>query len=237
MVEVPFFHDVEPVRRVRDEVMDVHHPDGPGPHPAVVFVHGGPVPEDAVPTPRDWEGFLGHGALVAASGLVGITFNHRLHTDQHYPEAADDVAAVIERTRELEEVDADRIALWCFSGGAPLAASYLRAAPSWLRAVGFTYPVLAPPPDWPGDKPRFNAVEAVPEHPELPKLIVRVGDEHEFIASTQDAFVAKAREVGASLDVIEIPHAAHGFEGHGADPEARAAVDRAVSWFVRVLGR
>ncbi|GAA4617282.1 hypothetical protein GCM10023108_33530 [Saccharopolyspora hordei] len=119
MVEVPFFHDVKPVRRVRDEVMDVHHPDGPGPHPAVVFVHGGPVPEDAVPTPRDWEGFLGHGALVAASGLVGITFNHRLHTDQHYPEAADDVAAVIERTRELEEVDADRIALWCFSGGAP----------------------------------------------------------------------------------------------------------------------
>ncbi|MER6987873.1 alpha/beta hydrolase [Saccharopolyspora hirsuta] len=237
MAEVPFFHDVQPVRRIRDDVMDVHLPDEvTGPRPAVIFVHGGPVPEDVEPRPRDWEGFIGYGALVAASGLVGITFNHRLHSDELYPEAADAVAAVVERTRALDEVDGDRIALWCFSGGGPIAASWLRAAPSWLRAVGFTYPVLAPPPDWPGDAPRFNAVEAVSAHPELPKLLVRVGDEFEYFVPTQDAFVEKARDAGADLEVIEIPNAAHGFEGHGANPEARAAVDRAVDWFLGKLG-
>ncbi|MER5389550.1 alpha/beta hydrolase [Saccharopolyspora sp. NPDC002686] len=232
-----FFEDVAPVRRVRDDVMDVHHPEEAGPRPAVIFVHGGPVPEDVEPKPRDWEGFIGYGALAAAAGLVGITFNHRLHTDMHYPQAADDVAAVIERTRQLDVVDGDRIALWCFSGGGPIAASYLRTAPSWLRAVGFTYPVLAPPPDWPGDKPRFNAVEAVTEHPELPKLLVRVGDEYEFFVPTQDAFVKEAREAGADLEVIEIPDAAHGFEGHGPNPAARQAVDRAVDWMVAALNK
>lgn len=237
MTEIPFFHDVEPVRRVRDEVMDVHHPAGShaGPRPAVIFVHGGPVPEDLEPRPRDWAGFIGYGALVAASGLVGITFNHRLHSDELYPEASDDVAAVVERVRELDAVDSDRIALWFFSGGGPIGAAWLRAAPSWLRAVGFTYPVLAPPPDWPGDAPRFNTVEAVSEHPALPKLLVRVGKDFEFFVPTQDAFVQEARSADADLEVIEIPDAAHGFEDHGAEPEAREAVDRAVSWFVKKL--
>ena len=237
--QVPFFHGVEPVQRVRDDVIDIHvaGDSKSGRRPAVIFVHGGPVPEDAEPRPRDWEGFIGYGALAAAFGLVGITFNHRLYTAMHYPHAADDVAAVVERTRALDMVDGDRIALWFFSGGGALAASWLRDAPSWLRGIALTYPALAPPPSWPGDGPRFDAVTAVSAHPALPKLLVRVGDEIEFLARTQDAFVKKARDVDATLEVIELPHASHGFEGHGYDAVARDAVDRAMSWIVSVLDR
>jgi acetyl esterase/lipase len=236
--KVPFFHDVETVRRVRDEVIDIHITEASktGRRPAVIFVHGGPVPEDTEPRPRDWEGFIGYGALAAASGLVGITFNHRLYSDMHYPQAADDVAAIVERTRALEMVDGDRIGLWFFSGGGALAASWLRDAPSWLRGVALTYPVLAPPPGWSGDGPRFDAVAAVSAHPALPKLLVRVGDELEFFAQTQDAFVKEADDVGATLEIIEIPHASHGFEGHGYDAGARDAVDRAMNWMVSALG-
>ena len=88
---VPFFHDVEPAVRIREDTVDIHVPQRTGRRPAVIFVHGGPVPEDE--SPRDWEGFIGYGALAAASGLVGITFNHRLHSGVHYPQAAEDVAA------------------------------------------------------------------------------------------------------------------------------------------------
>ena len=234
---LPFFHDVKPARRVREDLLDVHVGEGgAGRRPAVIFIHGGPVPENHRPRPRDSGVFLGYGALAAASGLVGITFDHRLHSDMHYPQAADDVVAVVERTRALDVVDPDRIVLWFFSGGGALAASWLRDAPSWLRGIAWTYPVLAPPPDWPGDGPRFDAVMAVAAHPALPKLLVRVGDEYPFIAPTQDAFVAAARDVGASLDVLDIPHAVHGFEVQAYDAGYRATVDQAMDWVAATCG-
>jgi hypothetical protein len=37
--------------------------------------------------------------LAASHALVGVTFSHRLYSDMHYPQAAEDLAAVIERTR------------------------------------------------------------------------------------------------------------------------------------------
>lgn len=46
--------------------------------PAVVFVHGGPVPEGNHPEPRDWHGFVGYATVAARAGLVGLTFNHPL---------------------------------------------------------------------------------------------------------------------------------------------------------------
>ncbi|WP_433871260.1 serine aminopeptidase domain-containing protein [Saccharopolyspora sp. CA-218241] len=233
---VPFFHDVEPVQRVRDDLLDVHFTGASTDRrPAVIFVHG--MAEDTDPRPRDWDVFRGYGALAAASGLVGVTFDHRLHSGGHFPHAAADVAAVVERTRALEVVDGDRVLLWFFSLGGALAASWLPEPPPWLRGIALTYPVLAPPPDLPGDVARFDAVAAVSAHPGLPKLLVRVGDEIEWLARTQDAFVARARDADAALEVIELPDAAHGFEGHGHDPAARAAVDRAMRWAADALTR
>jgi dienelactone hydrolase len=198
-----------------------------------VFVHGGPIPEGH--SPRDTEIFRGYGALAAAAGLAGITFDHRLFSGEHYPLAADDVAAAVARTRELEQVDADRVLLWFFSGGGAIAAAWLRDPPSWLRGIAFTYPILAPPPGWPGDVRRFDAVAAVGEHPELPTLLVRVAQELEAARVTQDAFVDAAEEAGAALQVMTISDAEHGFEAHPHDARARAVVDRAMAWAAAML--
>jgi acetyl esterase/lipase len=89
--------------------------------------------------------------------------------------------------------------------------------------------------DWAGDGPRFDAVAAVSAHPALPKLLVRVGDEYEFFARTQDAFVKTAHDAGAMLDVIEIAHASHGFDGRAYDAASRDAVDQAMNWVVSTL--
>jgi dienelactone hydrolase len=79
--------------------------------------------------------------------------------------------------------------------------------------------------------PFFQDVEpAQRAHPALPKLLVRVGNDYPFIAHTQDAFVAAARDADASLEVLEIPHASHGFEVQAYDAECRATVDRAMDW-------
>jgi alpha-beta hydrolase superfamily lysophospholipase len=233
-VTLSFFHDVPPARRVREDQLDVHvAEDATDPRPAVVFVHGGPIPPGH--SPRDTDVFRGYGALAAAAGLVGVTFDHRLHSGEHYPQAADDVAAALARTRELPAVDAERVLLWCFSGGGAIAAAWLRDPPPWLRGIAWTYPILAPPPGWPGDVPRFDAVDAVRKHPALPKLLVRVGREIEPARVTQDAFVAAADEVGAALEILTIDHAEHGVEVHPHDADARATVDRAMAWAAATL--
>ena len=53
--------------------------------PAVLFVHGGPIPATFTP-PTQWGVFVSYGELAASCALVGVTFNHRLHALTDYPE-------------------------------------------------------------------------------------------------------------------------------------------------------
>lgn len=234
---LPYFHDVEPVSPIRDATMNVYslHNEPAQQRPAVVLCHGGPVSEEQDPEPRDWEGFTGYSALLANSGLVAVTFNHRLYSDKHYPTADEDVASIVDQVRQLPMVDPDRIGLWFFSGSGVLAAPWLRQSPGWLRALAFNYPVLAAPPDWSGDADYFNAVAAVDVSPNLPKLLIRVGREIDFLARTQNDFVSAATNAAANLEVVELPHAEHAFEHWPYDVRSRQASDRAIDWFVETL--
>ena len=65
---------------------------------------------------------------------------------------------VAEMARADPRVDADRVAIWFFSGGGLLLADWLRRPPGWLRGVAASYPPLAPLPGWEVDT-RFRPVE------------------------------------------------------------------------------
>jgi len=233
--ELPFFHDVEPVSPIRDDTMSVYSLAPTQRRPAVILCHGGPVVEGQDPEPRDWDGFKGYSGMLAASGLVAVTFNHRLYSDKHYPQADQDIAFVVNQVRQLPMVDPDKIGLWFFSGSGVLAAPWLREPPEWLRAVAFNYPVLAAPPDWVGNAEYFNAVAAVDDSPDLPKLLIRVGSEIEFLAHTQEEFIAAAANADTDLEVVELPYAEHAFEHWPYERNARRAADRAVDWLVDTL--
>src|SRR5438105_5326259 len=90
--------------------------------PGVFFVHGGPLALDT-PSPKEWGQYIGYGKLAGASGLAGITFNHRFHSPADLEQAAGDVSAALEfvRAHSAEfKVDAERLCLWVFSGGGVL---------------------------------------------------------------------------------------------------------------------
>ena len=111
----PLVLPVEPRTAERHGPVDVYLPDEiASPRPAVLFVHGGPVPAQARPTPRDWRQYRDYGSLTAARGLVGATVDHRLHSPLAYPEAAGDVRAAAESLRAHPAVDPGRVALWFF---------------------------------------------------------------------------------------------------------------------------
>jgi acetyl esterase/lipase len=71
--------------------------------------------------------------LVAASGFVGVTFNHRLFSVADFDRSAEEVAAAVAFVRSHAArftADPERTAMWACSGGGPLLASAFRDRPA-----------------------------------------------------------------------------------------------------------
>jgi hypothetical protein len=66
----PFVLPVAEALRRREGTLDVYRPAGSDGElrPVIVFVHGGPLPPDLQPTPRDWPIYRGYGALATSWG-------------------------------------------------------------------------------------------------------------------------------------------------------------------------
>lgn len=222
----PFVLPVEPVEPDRRDRVDLYLPDATQPRPAIVFVHGGPIPSDLRPTPRDWPVYQGYGSLAANRGAVGVTVDHRLHDAADYPRAAADVATAVRATRGDPRVDADRVALWFFSGGGLLVADWLRAPPAWLRCIALTYPLLAPLPGTSIGR-RFRPIDAAHLAGLPPIVLTQVGLERAPVADTVEEFIVAARSSRAQLHVIDVPHGRHGFDVLDHTEESREAVDEA----------
>lgn len=226
--------DMRDVRVRRDEVykrdagaeleMNIYAPaslSGDARAPAVFFVHGGPIPADFTP-PTQWGVFVSYGELAAASGLVGVTFNHRLFALTDYERSQADVAAAIEHVRshaaELN-VDADRIALWCFSGGGPLMTPMLRDRPDYVRCLLAFYAYLQP-----------AEAQIRSKGSGVPIFVARAGLDQPMINETIDRFVQEALAGNATLDLMNHPAGRHGFDILDDDERSREIIARAVAF-------
>jgi dienelactone hydrolase len=243
----PFVVAVDPVEPERRGTVDLYLPDaGAGrSRPAVVLVHGGPVPADRTPTPRDWPAYRGYGSLLAGRGVVAATLDHPLHDLRAYPRSAAQVRAAVDQVRAHPRVDGDRIALWFFSGGGPLCAGWLRDPPSWLRCVALTYPLLGGAHLAPPFRP-VEAVEAVGAAAAagvagamranaVPIVLIRVGLERPEVAATVAEFVAAARIADAHLTVVDVPSGRHSFDTLDHTDASRRAVAEAVDQVLAAL--
>ena len=189
--------------------------------PAVFFVHGGPIPSDFMP-PTQWGVFVSYGELAAASGLVAVTFNHRLFALTDYERSQSEVAAAIDYVRhhaaELN-VDAGRIALWYFSGGGPLMTPMLRDRPDYVRCILAFYAYLKP-----------AATHVRSKGAGLPIFIARAGLDQPMINETIDLFVQEALAGNAMLDVVNHSAGRHGFDILDDDQRSREIIARAVAF-------
>ncbi|MER5208881.1 alpha/beta fold hydrolase [Streptomyces sp. NPDC002825] len=225
---LPFLLDLPERPRDRLGRVDLHLPEGDGPRPAIVFVHGGPIERDRRPTPRDTPCFVGYGRYAAGADVVGVTVDLRLHGLADYPQAAGDLVEAVEQVRADPRVDGDRIALWFFSTGGLLAADWLAASPPWLRCVAANYPAMAPLPGWETVESRFRPVDTVGTADGPPVVLTRAGLEHDVIAATVEEFLTAAKQRGADVEIIDAPHAHHAFELVDPTDESRAVVERSM---------
>jgi acetyl esterase/lipase len=235
--KVPFVVDQADLADVvpeRHGVLDLYATAADRPRPAVVLLHGGPIPAGLPVTPRDWPVYRGYGAMAAAAGVVGVTVDHPLHAPEDYPTAHAVVADAIDAVRADPRVDRDRIAVWAFSGGSPLLSPWLRRPPSWLRCLAATYPLLDSGPDsiLPAG---FRPVEALAAGPSVPFVLTRVGLESPPVAEGVDRFLTAAKSSGLAVDIVDVSHGHHGFDTVDPGPESAAAVRRALALVVHAV--
>jgi acetyl esterase/lipase len=230
--------------------LDVYMPAGLAPgerRAAVVFVHGGPVPPEL--RPKDWGAYVSYGGLAAASGLIGITFNHRFNSPAQVPDAAGDVAELIEHVRgnaEAFHVDPDRLALWAFSGGGLFLSATLAERPGFVRAVVAYYAVLdlqIPPPGQPDTlgpevRKRFSPVAQLTPGPRPlpPILVARAGQDYPFLNDGLDRFVREALAQNLSLDLLNHPEGRHAFDILDDDARSREIISRTLEFLRAQLG-
>lgn len=90
-------------------------PEGEGPHPAVLLVHGG-----------GWRGgkpwHMDHiGRMLAAEGMVAYSASYRFAPEHAHPAQLEDIRAAWNWLADRPEVERDNMAIWGYSAGAHLA--------------------------------------------------------------------------------------------------------------------
>ncbi len=215
--ELPFVLDVPVTALVaRHDAFDMYLPDsGNESLPAVVFVPG-PMPAEFPARPRVWPLYAGYGQLMVSRGVIAVVPDLPFYAVEQWREASEHLTGVTESVRALEAVDADRVAVWAFSGGGLLVGRWLAQSPQWLRCLALTYPLLAMPAD--------PAQQAVAVQPGRPLVLTRVGRESASIQATVDAFLAAAAMTGTLVDVVEVPDGRHGFDMLDHTEASRRAV-------------
>jgi acetyl esterase/lipase len=228
--------------------MDVYAPAGLDKserRPAVIFVHGGPVPAPGI---KEWALYVSYGQLAAASGLVGVTFHHRFFSPELAPEADKDVADLVAYVRKNAAdlgVDKDRVAIWAFSGGGPFLARWIAEPPPYLRALVSYYAVLdvREPMGGGPDKlsrdvrVKLSPVAQLAESPRpVPLLIARAGQDDPRLNATVDAFVAEALKQNAPFEVLNHPDGRHGFDILDDDARSKEILARTFAFLKANLG-
>jgi acetyl esterase/lipase len=236
-----------------DLPMDVYAPPDLRPgerRPAVVFIHGGPIPPE-LPPATEWGVYRGYGALAAASGWVGVTFKHRFHSYSHdsdfdqLEQAEEDIAAAIAYVRERADelaLDADRLCLWAFSGGGPFLAHPLRERPAYVRGLIAYYAVMdLRPMASAGEQAsngamarlaRYSPAAATDAGAAMPVLVARAGQDHPLLNAGIDRFIQGALAANLPLDVLNHPAGHHGFDTRDDDARTREIIRHTLA-FIR----
>lgn len=177
---------------------------------------------------KEMGSFTSWAQLVAAAGLVGVTYANTDAADVHV------LLEYIQRHAESLRIDATRIAVWACSGHAPNALALSMNQRYQFRCVALLYPYTL-------DIDGFTAVADASKQfrfatvpagrsvadlpPQLPFFLARAGkDEMPELNVAFDRFVAKALAANIPLTVVNHSTAAHSFDLFDDSAATRAVI-------------
>ncbi len=225
--------------------------------PAVLFIHGDGTPEQLKDI-KDSAQYVGWGQLIAASGLVAVTFNHRSTMtllDIHgVTSDITDLITYVRMNSESLHIDVDRLAIWVCSAGAPYALKIaLDEAPAYIRCTACYYGIMdlrvyyenqAKPPAERDSEPtlpllsdekfaEFSASAHLRKKAGAitPLLIARAGLDQRDLNRYLDRFVIEAITQNAPLTLLNHPTGRHGFDILDDDDRSREIIKTTLEFF------
>jgi acetyl esterase/lipase len=226
--------------------MDVYSPPGTSRRvrrPAVVFIHGGRVPPNLLTTPKEWGAYVSFGQLVAASGFVGVTFNHRFYTWNSLPDSQSDVMDLMAHLRDNAEslgIDKDHVIVWTVSAGSLFMSQPLRDLPPYVRSIVAYYPQLdlqdqrkAAPASVTDEtlrdfSPLYHLERSGKNVP--PMFIARAGLDDASLNGGIDRFVQVALSKNLTIDLFNHPTGQHGFDIEDNNDRSRQIIMRTIEF-------
>jgi acetyl esterase/lipase len=209
--------------------------------PIVVFIHGG---AGAQYRPKDWGLFQSWGRLIAAAGMVGITFTHRLGYPKPFlSESAADLSKAIDYIRanaDCWDADRERICLAAWSAGGSLLTTAMRERPSFVRCLVAFYAFLHCQQsqthidnESPASVKAFSPFTYVQYNASsmVPMFVARAGqDEIPTMNDSIDRFIAKAIAANAPITFMNHPLGEHGFDNQNDDERSREIIQSAIAF-------
>ena len=233
----------------RDLLLDAYVPEGKGPIPAVIIVHGG-----------GWEaGDKGTYvspvfAPLAQAGFAWFSIDYRLTPYVHVPEQLEDVRNAIRFVRRHADwfhVDSKRVALLGESASGHLVAQVVstpcpdcdvQAVVSFYGVYNFEH--WAKDPDF---TRMFQRMFANPDattlrqysplnyaSAHLPPMLIIQGTGDELYPGTEE-YIRRLDEVHARHQVVLVPKAPHGMENWEGHPEWMFYKQKLVEWLQKAL--
>lgn len=228
--------------------------------PGVLLLHGGGLPSTMV-SAKDWSVFVSYGQLLAASGLVAVTFNHRFSSPEEVRVAAQDVQDALHYVRDQAEsfgLDRDRLCLWAFSGAGVLLTAPLRDRPPYLKCLAAYSAVFDPQYYKVFDPQAYRGGEFTGESdtvsdevvqqfsparqlktgnaPLPPLFIARAGRDHPVLNQYLDLMIREGLTANMVLDVMNHPTGRHNFDIENNDARSREIIARTLSFLKIHLG-
>lgn len=213
--------------------------------PAVIFIHGGRIPPNLLTTPKDWAVYVSFGQLVAASGFVGVNFNHRFYTWESLRDSQSDLTDLIAYIRDNAEslgVDKDRIILWSVSAGGLFLSKPLQDTPPYIRCLVAYYSALdlerkAAPASVSDDTLReFSPINHLRNSKGVPPMfIARAGLDNADFNDGIDRFVQLALSKNLTIEVVNHATGHHGFDIEDDNDRSREIIRRTIE-FIKTHG-
>lgn len=205
-----------------DNVMDLRVPQGPGPHPTAVLLHGGFWLSQ-------WTRDTIDGLAIDLAGRGWLTASveyRRTDVGGGWPATGEDVVAALALLAARDEVDTDRVVLLGHSAGGQLALWASRISPLQPTLVIGLAPVtdlvtaaregiggrtierfLGGSPD---ERPEaYIGASPIVRPPSGRQLLVHGSDDTLVPPSQSTAYAAAAAAAGADVEVVEVAGAGH----------------------------
>jgi len=208
--------------------------------PAVFFLHGGVslAGPPGLPKPTEWGVYQSYGRLMAASGLIGVTFNQRIGMSAE--KGFGDVQAAMDYVRahaaELQ-VDSNRFCLAAYSAGGPLLAIAIRDPQPAVRCLVGFYSVMDIAPPVTGERAQYSPIEQLKLNAAKlpPILIARAGADSTGLNATIDRFVAEALSRDVPVELHNLKGAPHAFDVQTPSAEVRLIIERTIAFMKQNL--